>query len=523
MAAHFGPFADLRAFQEQVFSSTTGAAPVQKGRWWAAAGKRKAQTGEPEPGRFPGYYLDAVRIRGDQFRIPPRELQEMLPQQALMLKVAAAALADARWDRGLGARTGVVIGLGLDQNTNNYQLRWWLAAAAPIWNRQLDLGLSRAELAGWIEELRQAVGPPLNANRTMGSLGGLVASRIAREFRIGGPSFTVSCDETSGTQALQIASGWLEQGELDAVVVGSVDLAADMRAVLAANQVAGAAPPGEGAAALILKRLDDALRDGDRVYAIVRDAKSVTSRAIGPADPDDATLSRHGTVTSVRSAIGRPGAATGLAAVVRAALCLYQQLIPAHGQDTSDSGGARFWLRNRTEGPRRAEVRAFGLGGTRHTISLEAAEDDVQPRGLIETERAQPLGARPLAIFAIEAEDRGRLIERTRGLIALAGVDPEAPIERLARLVETEQVGPVASPRHSRPGHVGFLASARAGPHRPDAHAGSGNRKCVDVPGRCQGHSAPAAAWLAGAPGLRLPRTGQFLRRHGTRPVGVLA
>ena len=267
----------------------------------------------------------------------------------------------------------------------------------------------------------------------MGSLGGLVASRIAREFRIGGPSFSVSCDETSGTQALQIAAGWLEREELDAAIVGAVDLAGDLRAVLAASQVAGPAPPGEGAAALVLKRLDDALRDGDRIYAIIRDARAVTDRSIGPADPDDATLSSHGAMGSVRSAIGRPGAATGLAAVVRAALCLYQQIIPGHRQDARDLGGPQFWLRNRAEGPRRAEVRTFGLGGTCHSLILEAVEDAVQPREVVEIERAQPLGARRLAVFALEADDRRRLIERTRELIALVGEDPDAPIERLAR------------------------------------------------------------------------------------------
>ena len=205
--------------------------------------------------------------------------------------------------------------------------------------------------------------------------------------------------------------------------------------MLAANQVAGPAPPGEGAAALVLKRLDNALRDGDRVYAIVRDAKAVTCRSIGPADPDDATLSSHGAMGSVRPAIGRPGAATGLAAVVRAALCLYQQIIPGHRQDVRDRGGPQFWLRNRAEGPRRAEVRTFGLGGTCHTLILEAVEDAVQPRGVaeIEIERAQPLGARRLAVFALEADDRRRLIERIAELIALAGEDPDPPIERLAR------------------------------------------------------------------------------------------
>ena len=70
----------------------------------------------------------------------------------------------------------------------------------------------------------------------MGSLGGLIASRIAREFKIGGPCFTVSCDETSGMQALAIAAGWLRARELDAVIVGAVDFAGDARGLLRGNR-----------------------------------------------------------------------------------------------------------------------------------------------------------------------------------------------------------------------------------------------------------------------------------------------
>ena len=76
----------------------------------------------------------------------------------------------------------------------------------------------------------------------MGSLGGLIASRIAREFKIGGPSFTVSCDETSGIQALAIAAGWLRSGELDAAIVGAVDFAGDARAVIARHSFAAVHP-----------------------------------------------------------------------------------------------------------------------------------------------------------------------------------------------------------------------------------------------------------------------------------------
>ena len=203
--------------------------------------------------------------------------------------------------------------------------------------------------------------------------------------------------------------------------------------MLAADQVSGLDLPGDGAAALVLKRLDDALRDGDRVYAVLLDATTSTVRSIGPADPDEAALSSHGTMGSVSSVIGRTGSATGLAAIVRAALCLYQQIIPSQGPDARNPGGPQFWLRNRIEGPRRAELHTFGLGGTCHKMVLEAIEDDLQPREVLAIERAQPLGARRLALFALEADDREGLLGRAGELIALADEDPDAPIERLAR------------------------------------------------------------------------------------------
>jgi len=83
---------------------------------------------------------------------------------------------------------------------------------------------------------------------------------------------------------------------------------------------------------------------------VIRDVSTVTDRAIGPAEADNAIFSSHGATGSVVSAIGRAGSATGLAAVVRSALCLYQQIIPEPRPEANDTGGPRYWLRNRTEG-----------------------------------------------------------------------------------------------------------------------------------------------------------------------------
>ena len=184
---------------------------------WAAENprnRRRRNTGGERPtatgsateaataARFTASTWTSWRCRADRFRIPPRELEELLPQQVLMLQVAAEAIADASWREDRLLQTGVFIGLGLDFNVTNFHLRWSLLDKARAWARELGLDLSPQEVEDWAPALRDASGPASNPNRTMGALGGIVASRVAREFHVGGPSFTISSEESSGLRAL---------------------------------------------------------------------------------------------------------------------------------------------------------------------------------------------------------------------------------------------------------------------------------------------------------------------------------
>ncbi len=183
MAVHFGPWKSLRAFQQRVLGGDNSVSPSPPPHWWGVPESAWFREQGFDIRSFAGYYIDPqVTIQADRFRIPPRELQETLPQQLLMLQVAAEAIDAAGLPDEDRSRTGVFIGLGLDLNTTNFHLRWSL-----------------------VPELRDAAGPPLTASRTMGSLGSIVASRIAREFHLGGPSFTVSSEESSGLRALETA------------------------------------------------------------------------------------------------------------------------------------------------------------------------------------------------------------------------------------------------------------------------------------------------------------------------------
>src|SRR5205823_5457928 len=122
MAVHFGPWQDLRAFQERVLGGDdTPPAPKRNG--WGLAD-------EPCP---PGFYIEELDFPIDRFRIPPKELEETLPQQLLMLRIAAAALDDCKSHPPAAdaddPNTGVFIGLGLDPNTANFHLRWSVLAS----------------------------------------------------------------------------------------------------------------------------------------------------------------------------------------------------------------------------------------------------------------------------------------------------------------------------------------------------------------------------------------------------------
>ena len=100
-----GPFRDFRPIPRA--ASVSGACPGSQesrhagctaelvGRPPETAWYRRQGWGDDS---FPGFYLDSLEFRVGQFRIPPKELGEMLPQQSLMLRVAAEAIRDAGWD-----------------------------------------------------------------------------------------------------------------------------------------------------------------------------------------------------------------------------------------------------------------------------------------------------------------------------------------------------------------------------------------------------------------------------------------
>ena len=442
--ASFGPWQTMDDFQDRVFGGDSDRRPLSPTRWHGVRESNWFKNEHADGTPFAGYYRNQVSLSSQRFRIPPREMEEMLPQQLLMLHTAAEALSDAGCGADDNGATGVFIGIALDLNSTNFNLRWAMAGQTTGWARQLGRDLTPAEQDQWTAELRDAVHAPLTANRTMGALGSVVASRIAREFRIGGPSFTLSSEDNSGIRALEVAIRQLQNRELDRALVGAVDLAGDVRAVLGQHEIrpcsrSGISAPfdrnadgiivGEGASAVVLKRLADAERDSDKIYAVIRGIGSVSGSpdeaaavtygralekayqeaAIDPAstgfveasadgslyhDSDErealtsfftnhSTPHRSCAVSSIKGDIGHSGAASGLASLVRGSLALHHEIIPgcrglalpppslADNSPLHFPRSPRYWLHNRSDGLRHAGVSVRGIDGSCSHVVLE--------------------------------------------------------------------------------------------------------------------------------------------------------
>jgi len=256
----------LDHFKDLIFDRTQLESNLPESRWrrpWA-------ETLEEAP----GFYMDHLSTFYGEFHIPPNQLPDILPQQILLLKAAKGALEDA----GITPRPldeeparhhmGCAIGIEFDYGATDFHLRWKI--------NSLDL------------ELKDKISPPLTFNRTLGALGGIVASRVAREFKLGGPCFTLSAGSNSGIKAIETAIHSLSSKETHTFICGCVDLAGDVRQFALNDRAkphSKSILPSEGAAAIVLKRLDQAILDKDRIYGVITGLAGTGGSPL-PGEPD---------------------------------------------------------------------------------------------------------------------------------------------------------------------------------------------------------------------------------------------
>ncbi|WP_132113287.1 type I polyketide synthase [Actinocrispum wychmicini] len=409
--------------------------------------------------RFAGLLADIESFDAEFFRVPYAEAVRMDPQQRLLLQGAWEALEDGGQVPAdlAGTRTGVYVGI----SNNDY--------------------------------VRRQLGSPQHVHglTPTGNALSVAANRLSYMFDLRGPSLAVDTACSSSLVAVHLAMRDLRAGMCELAIVAGVNLLVEPDASLALARAGMLAPDGrckpfdaaangyvrsEGCVVAVLKPLDRALADGDRVYAVVlgsdvtQDGRTNGLTAPNPAAQEDVLrrayadariepsavqyVECHGTGTllgdpiearalgtvvgagrpahqpcligSVKSTLGHLESAAGLAGLVKLALSLHHGSIPGtlhfrSGNPHIDFAGlglevvadAHDW----PAGDRLAAVSSFGFGGTNAHVVLSGA----------------PTGARRVAtgqshhgpyVLPVSARHPESLVAAAHGLAdRLAGTD----------------------------------------------------------------------------------------------------
>jgi len=238
-----------------------------------------------------GGWVRGFEFDWKRYKIPPKVAAAMDPSQQWGVTIAAQALADFGFpDRPLDLeRTGVVLGaaMGGEQHyLTNLRVMFpeFRNALEKVGTfMELPAELCGAILSRWHEAVRQSL-PAISEDSMPGELANILSGRIANVFNLRGPSFTTDAACASSLAAVNAAVDQLIERRCDAVITGGVDRNMGASTFvkfckIGALSATGTRPfgdgadgfvMGEGAAVFLLKRLADAERAGDRIYAVIR-------------------------------------------------------------------------------------------------------------------------------------------------------------------------------------------------------------------------------------------------------------
>ena len=470
-----------------------------------------------------GGFIPDIDFNPMEFGLPPNILEVTDVSQLLSLVVARDLMQDAgygpsrEFDR---ERIGVILGVGGGQ-----KLITPLTARLqyPIWEKVLkSSGISAEDTAKIIEKIKLAyIG--WTEDSFPGFLGNVIAGRIANRLDLGGINCVVDAACASSLAAVKMAISQLVEHRCDMLIAGGVDTDNSIFMYLCFSKTPAFSRGqnvrpfdadsdgmmiGEGIGMLLLKRLEDAERDHDRIYAIIKgigtssDGKYKSIYAPRPAGQAVALerayhdagcppasvglIEAHGTGTmagdpaefaalnqvlgnsqkqhialgSVKSQIGHTKAAAGAAGMIKAALALHHKVLPPTINITQPNPGfeiestpfylnteTRPWIRATGGLPRRAGTSSFGFGGTNFHVVLEEYETEHDGAYRLHTI------AQPIILFAQTPEQLLGVCEQT-----LDGLQSDARDEYYAELAASCQSSeiPAASAR------LGFVAMSAA-------------------------------------------------------------
>lgn len=396
-----------------------------------------------------GWLHDLAEFDPREFGIMPNAVDGREPEQMLALRNARDALADAGYlnksfDR---ERAGIIMGRGNNMNRGGANL---LGHGAMVDQMVEIVSRVRPDFsAGELDQLRAGLTaqlPPFNPEMLPGLIPNITTGMIANRLDLMGPNFIVDAACASSLVALEQSVRELAAGRCDLMLSGGVHAQTPPQSYMIFSQINALSRDrirpfqkgsngtllGEGCGVLALKRREDAERDGDRIYAIIRgvgvasDGKgkglfaprqegqvAAMRRAYEGSGIDPATIGlveAHATgialgdrtevgslkqifgkrrgntpdvaLGSVKSMISHAIPASGAASLIKCALALQQKVLPPMLCDEPspelELETSPFYINNETRPwvhggklPRRAGVNAFGFGGINAHVILE--------------------------------------------------------------------------------------------------------------------------------------------------------
>ena len=517
---------DAPTFWENVKQGRYSISEVPRERWdpdlfWDPDPKAPAKTYSKIGGWVKEWAWEPLKWN---LPIPPKVGEAMDRTQKWALLGARQALADYGYPERPLDRERVAVILG---NAMGGDLHYETATriSFPEIARELERAPSFAELPEEVrarvrDEFSTQIGglyPRITEDTMPGELANIIAGRIANLFDFHGPNYVVDAACASAMAAIHAAIEGLEEEDYDAVLTGGID--ANMSAAtytkfckIGALSATGTRPfadgadgfvMGEGAAIFLLKRLRDAERDGDQIYAVIRGlggssdgrGKGITApnpvgqrlaveRAWNRAGlvPDQATLIEgHGTSTrvgdvvevqclteafvpfgfapgslplgSVKSNIGHLKGAAGAAGILKTVYALRDRVLPPslgfeRPNPNIDFSRCPFFVNTELrpweagEGQvRRAGVSAFGFGGT----NFHAVLEEYIPGQALDREAPTIAVARELRSTTDRRSEKLPL----RGALVLGGdtaTDLEARLREVLAKAESGEVPEIQTP-----------------------------------------------------------------------------
>jgi acyl transferase domain-containing protein/phosphopantetheinyl transferase len=453
MACLFPGARDLETFWRNIVTGVDAIGEVPPGRWDPEFYDPNSAVVDRFYCRRGGFVDQLADFDPIAFGIVPKAADVIEPDQLLTLKIGYDALRDAGYlDRPFPReRTGVILGRGNYIGAGVLRLEQHVRLLPQILQTLSDLfpDLSPAALADVRTRLKREFsyyGPDVAA----GGIPNLIASRLANRLDLHGPAFTIDAACASSLIAVEQACAALRHGDADMMVVGGAHLTHDLTiwatfCQLGAFSRRGIVRPlaagadgtlaGEGIGVAILKRLDDARADGDRIYAVIEGAGSASDgrggSIVAPAAAGQrlalerawtnlsferraiGLLEAHGTATptgdsveletlghffgpfegegarpvvgSVKSMIGHAMPASGMASLIKTALAIHHGILPptlhcdVPNPRLADTrfrviGSGESWRDARES--RVGAINAFGFGGINAHLVLRGVPED---------------------------------------------------------------------------------------------------------------------------------------------------